>query len=245
MEDILNNIHEVVVEKPVDLIIKQIKQLITSGQLKPGDRLPAERKLAEKFGLGRTYVRDAIKKLEFYGILKTLPQTGSIVAGLEISALEGLIADVLKLDNTDFYSLVETRFILETNAARLCARRRDENDLQSIKAALDMYSDKIKENPDNSVAYDEDLIFHRKIAEGSKNQALKSMMLTITPDIMSYYQKYKACKDTGQIALREHQLLYEYILQQDEDAACKTMELHLKGIMEFARKTKNVDLKEG
>jgi len=240
MEDILNNIHEVVVEKPVDLIIRQIKQLITSGQLKPGDRLPAERKLAEKFGLGRTYVRDAIKKLEFYGILKTLPQNGSIVAGLEISALEGLIADVLKLDNTDFYSLVETRFILETNAARLCAERRDENDLQNIKAALDLYTAKIKTESDNSVACDEDLCFHRKIAEGSKNQALKSMLLTITPDIMSYYQKYKACKSGGQIALREHQLLYEYILQQDEDAAFKTMELHLKGVMEFARDIQNV-----
>jgi len=61
-------------ETPVDKIILQIRTLITSGQIKSGDKLPSERKLAEKLGVGRTHVRDAIRKLEFYGILKTLPQ---------------------------------------------------------------------------------------------------------------------------------------------------------------------------
>ena len=58
-------------KKPSDLIISQIRRLITEGVLKPGDRLPPERELAERFAVGRGHVRDAIKKLEFYGILKT------------------------------------------------------------------------------------------------------------------------------------------------------------------------------
>src|ERR1700712_782847 len=114
MDAVLNNLKEVVREKPVDIIIKQIKDLLISGQLKPGDKLPPERKLSEKFGVGRTPVRDAIRKLEFYGILKTRPQSGTFVAGIGITALEGLISDVLKIDSSSFLSLVETRELLET-----------------------------------------------------------------------------------------------------------------------------------
>jgi GntR family transcriptional repressor for pyruvate dehydrogenase complex len=57
---------EIEVEKPADLIIKQIRQLISSGRLKPGMRLPSERVLAERFGVGRGHIREALKKLEFY-----------------------------------------------------------------------------------------------------------------------------------------------------------------------------------
>jgi len=102
----LSNFREIAVETPVDKIIKQIRSLIISGQLKAGDKLPSERKLAERLGVGRTQVRDAIAKLDFYGILKTMPQSGTVVAGIGMSALEGLITNVLKLEESDFSDLV-------------------------------------------------------------------------------------------------------------------------------------------
>ncbi|MEL6627817.1 MAG: GntR family transcriptional regulator, partial [Bacteroidota bacterium] len=88
MSSLINNFKEINIESPIDKIMNQIKGLITSGQLKPGDKLPPERQLAEKLGVGRSHVRDAIRKLEFYGILKTLPQSGTKVAGIGITALE-------------------------------------------------------------------------------------------------------------------------------------------------------------
>ena len=133
--NLLANFQEINIESPVDKIIRQIRSLITNGHLKPGDKLPPERKLAERLGVGRTNVRDAIKKLEFYGILKTMPQSGTIVAGLGIAALEGLITDVLKMEESDFRSLVETRVILEVQSARLAAEKRTEEDLENIKKA--------------------------------------------------------------------------------------------------------------
>ena len=232
---ILDNFQEVVVETPVDVIIKQIKQLLSSGQIKPGDRLPSERKLAEKFGVGRTHVRDAIKKLEFYGILKTLPQSGSIVAGLEISALEGLITDVLKLDNYDFYSLVETRMILETNAVQLCAMRRSEEDLREIEASLNRYCKKIEEKQS---AVEEDLNFHRKIAEGSGNQVIKSLMLIITPDILSNYTRYNVCKTNPVNSMNEHRELFNCIKNKEAEKAIEIMREHLSGVMEFSKTQK-------
>ena len=231
MKDILEFLKPVG-ENPTEDIINQIRSLLNSGALKPGDKLPAERKLAEKFNVGRTHVRDAFKKLEFYKIIKTLPQSGSVVAGLEMTALDGLISDILKMDNCDFYSLVEMRAILETNAARLCAIRRSEEDLRLIEDAMNKYVSKIEKT---GTALEEDLYFHRTIAEGSKNSVLKSMMMTITPDIMVNYSKFNVCKTNFEIPISEHKLLFEYIKNHDADAATNMMSQHLTGVLTFAK----------
>lgn len=219
-------------DNPVDSIIKQLRFLIKSGQLNPGDKLLSERKLAEKFNVSRTHVRGAIKKLEFYGILKTQPQCGTFVAALESSSLENLISDALSIETYDFYSLAETRLILEVNAIKLCCKRRTDEDLRKIERSLIICDKKIAEG---SAAVDEDLNFHREIAEASKNQVLKSMMLIITPDIISNYRKYWVCDKNKSIAGMEHQLLFEYIRKQDEEAAEVMMTQHLKAVVDFAR----------
>lgn len=220
--------------RPVDSIIRQLKHLLSSGQLNPGDRLLSERKLAEKFAVSRTHVREAIKKLEYYGILKTFPQSGTFVAGLEISALEGLITDALQIESYDFYSLAESRLILETSIVRLACQRRTEEDLILIEDLIDAYDDKIKQGVP---ATEEDLSLHRQIAEASKNPVLKSMTLIIAPDIMTSYRKYKPCDDSSRrsVASMEHRLLLEYIRNRDEEAAVAMMGQHLKGVMEYAR----------
>lgn len=232
---ILNSLREVVVESPVDIIIRQIKNLLSEGQLKPGDRLPSERQLAERFGVGRTHVRDAIKKLEFYGIIRTYPQSGSVIAGLEASAMEGLITDILKLDNYDLYSLVETRFLLETDGARLCAMRRSEENMAEIERAADNYEKRIEQSGGSAV--EEDLAFHRAVAEGSKNMVLKSLLMTIMPDIMTNYTKYKVCDSNVKTskAVIEHRQLVDAIRRQDSDEAQEIMKEHLRGVMNFAK----------
>lgn len=234
---LLNRFEEVVIESPVDLIIRQIKNLLSTGQLKPGDRLPSERQLAERFGVGRTHVRDAIKKLEFYGIIKTYPQSGSVIAGLEISAMEGLITDILKLDNYDLYSLVETRFLLETEGARLCALRRTKKNLEDIERAAINYEKRIE---DGSSGVEEDLAFHRAIAEGSQNMVLKSLLMTIMPDIMTNYTKFRVCDSNAKVskAAVEHRQLVEAIREKNGDEAECIMREHLQGVMNFAKTQK-------
>jgi len=213
--DVLKNFKEINIETPVDKIIRQIRELISTGQLNPGDRLPPERKLAERLGVGRTNVRDAIRKLEFYGILKTLPQSGTIVSGMGITALEGLISDVLKIENSDFASLVETRVLFETQGAKLAAQRRTEEDLVNIKKALVDYEQKVELG---TQAVEEDLLFHLKIAEASKNTVLKSLMLIIIPDIISSFLKLDVCKDGRDLrALEEHRSIVKHIENKEPE----------------------------
>ncbi len=234
--NVLSNFQEIRIESPVDKIIRQIRELITSGQLNPGDKLPPERKLAEKLGVGRSNVRDAIKKLEFYGILKTLPQSGTIVSGMGIAALEGLISDVLKIENSDFASLVETRVLMETESAKLAALRRTDEDIQDIKEALEAYEHKVSLNQQ---AVEEDLMFHLKIAEASKNTVLKSLMLIITPDIINNFIKLDICKDgRSNEALDEHKIILEHIIAQEPEEAAAAMQIHLKDVFDYSQDLK-------
>lgn len=231
----LENFSEIKVKTPVDNIIRQIRSLITSGQVKSGDRLPPERKLAEKLGVSRSHVRDAIRKLEFYGILKTYPQSGTFVAGIGITALEGLISDVLKLEKSDFRSLVETRVILETQAAKLAAKRRTKEDLVEIEKALQAYEEKVK---NGQPAVEEDLMFHLKIAEASKNAVLKSLMLIITPDIVNSFIQYKVCDDDDTVenkVVKEHRSILQYITDGNDNAAAGAMTEHLQDILSFGK----------
>ena len=221
-------------ENPVDVTIKQLKALLSSGELQPGDKLPSERKLSETFGLSRAHVRAAIKRLEFYGILKTIPQSGTFVAGMDISSLNNLIQDALHMESYDLFSLAESRLILETNIVRLCCQRRTEEDLKKIEKSMNEYDEKISKG---IPAVEEDLNFHRQIAEASKNQVLKSMIAIISPDLMTNYRRFWNVCDSPKrsVASIEHRLLLEYIRKQDEEAAVGLITQHLKGVIEYAR----------
>lgn len=233
--EILNNFSEIKVESPVDKIIRQIRDQISSGQLKPGDRLPSERMLSDRFGVGRTQLRDALRKLEFYGILKTRPQSGTVVAGLGIPALQGLMTDMLQLQGNDFKSLVESRIILERNIAQLAAMNRNAEDLIEIEAACKAHEDALARGED---AIGEDFLFHLKIADASKNSVLKSLMLIITPDIVEYFKKHNICADDHLKVVSEHRELLDHIIHQRAEEAGRCLTQHLEMIANYVNELK-------
>lgn len=219
--------------RPQDIIIRQIRQQLLSGEMQPGMRLPAERKLAEQFGVGRTHVREALQNLESYGIVETRPQSGTYIVGLDVSALDGLIADVLRLDAYDFASLAEMRVILEVSAARFCAERRTTQQLERIRLALDTYLEACASGDDDK-RHTSDFEFHRCIAAGSRNSTLRTMLQFITPDIMRIYRKQNVCSIVGLNPAEEHRQLYELIAAQRGEEAADLMKRHLSGMLEYA-----------
>jgi len=213
-----------------DVVISKIKEMIASGILKPGDKLPAERKMSADFNVGRTQIREALHKLEFYGIIKTLPQSGSVINGLDINTLDGLISDVLDLQQYDFFSLVETRYVLEVNAVRLCAERRTEADLAKLEKALENFL-KYFDTPDRM---SHDFAFHRAIAEGCHNPVFKAMLMIVIPDILSIYQRDRICAPNPAV-IDEHAQMLEAIRNKDGELAAQIMSKHLQGVVEFAK----------
>lgn len=212
-------------------IIGQIRDIINLKNLEPGDKLPSERMLSEKFKVPRSSVRDAIQKLEYYGILNSIPQSGTFIANIGVTALNGIIDDVLTLDDPDFKSLVETRILLELKTARLAALRRTDEDLKKMREALTAYIDKVINGED---AMEEDLLFHLAIARASGNSTMNNFMLIITPEIITNFEKYHVC-DAGmaQAGIEEHRMIYEAIEKQDPQKAKAMMKKHFKALYQY------------
>ncbi|WP_248723106.1 FadR/GntR family transcriptional regulator [Seonamhaeicola sp. ML3] len=218
-------------QKLQNAIITKIRDLINFKNLEPGDKLPSERMLAEKFEVTRSNVRDAIQKLEFYGLLKSIPQSGTFVANIGVIALNGMIEDILRLDEPDFKSLVETRILLELKTASLAATRRTEEDLVHMKETLDAYEKKVLNNKD---AVQEDLLFHLAIAKASGNSTMNTLMLTITPEILTNFERYHVCdEDQALKGIKEHTDIYEAIKIQNPSLAKEKMKIHFKALYQY------------
>lgn len=212
-------------------IISQIRDLMNFKNLEPGDKLPSERMLSEKFGVSRTNVREAIQKLEFYGLLYSKPQSGTFVADIGQVAMNGMMEDILRLEEPDFKSLVETRILLELKTVRLAAQRRTKADLNQMQMAFESYREKVNNGED---AVQEDLLFHLAIAKASGNSTMNTFMLIITPEIITNFEKYHVCdKDLAFRGIKEHNDILDAIRKQDPQLAKEKMKVHFKTLYQY------------
>lgn len=212
-------------------IITKIRDLMNYKNLEPGDKLPSERMLSEKFEVSRSNVREAIRKLEFYGILISKPQSGTFVADIGQVAMNGMMEDILRLEDPDFKSLVETRILLELKTVRLAAQRRTKADLNQMQMALEAYEEKVKNGED---AVQEDLLFHLAIAKASGNSTMNTFMLIITPEIITNFEKYHVCdKGLANIGVQEHQDIFNAIKEQNPQLAKEKMKVHFKTLYQY------------
>ncbi|SDS54726.1 FadR/GntR family transcriptional regulator [Winogradskyella sediminis] len=212
-------------------IISKIGELINVKNLEPGDKLPSERTLSEKFNVSRSVIRLAIQKLELYGLLKSRPQSGTFVANIGVIAMNGMIDDILRLEEQDFKALVETRILLELKTVRLAAIRRSKNDLENMKSALTAYSEKVR---NGEAAVEEDLLFHLAIAKASKNATINTFMLMITPEIITNFETYHVCdKGLALKGIEEHEAIYKAIEQQNPQLAKQKMKDHFSELYQY------------
>ncbi|BAX81692.1 FadR/GntR family transcriptional regulator [Labilibaculum antarcticum] len=235
-KELFDNLKEIVIEKPSDKIADQINELISSGQLKTGDKLPSERFLSEKLNVGRIYVRDAIRKLEFYGIVKTVPQSGTIVAGNQDSAFVGMLTNALNLINPDYKSLMQVRNVLEIEAAGSAAERAQPEDIKMMEEAVDLLAKKVAEG---EAGLEEDLMFHVRIAEATKNDVLKYLISYLTAHMQDFSKKYDICRNSRNLkALKEHRVIMEHIKNGDIEQSRESMRDHLSSLFDFTPKLK-------
>ena len=204
-------------------IICQIRDLINAKKLEQGDRLPSERMMSEKFDVKRNHIREAIRKLEFYGVLKSMSQSGTILA-IGLIGFNGMVEEIIAIDAPSFPELVETRITLELETVRLASQRRNDLDLQHIKDALNAFKAKIAVGDDY---LEEDLLFHLAIAKASKNNTMVSLMLLIIPPILKTYERDTVCEgDQAVTEIKKHEDIFLAIEAKDADLATKMMQAH-------------------
>jgi GntR family transcriptional regulator, transcriptional repressor for pyruvate dehydrogenase complex len=227
---VISQLSVIEVHKPAELIMRQIRNLISNGTLKAGDRLPSERELAERFRVGRGHVREALRKLEFHGVLQTFPQSGTTVASLGVAALERLISNLLELDRDDITALTETRVILEVHTAKLAAVRATDASIADIQAALDSSRLVIDAG---GTGVEEDLLFHMAVSKAARNPILGSLIGLIAPDVIRINKGTGVCEEgRARIALAEHEAVFAAIVARDPREAELAMLAHMKMTLE-------------
>ncbi|MBK3745745.1 FadR family transcriptional regulator [Paraburkholderia aspalathi] len=222
---LLKQLQKVEVTTSSDQIIQQLRTLIAQGVIKPGERLPSERSLAEEFGVGRSAVREALRKLEFFGILRTRPQSGTTVEDMSTTGLSGLITNVLALADPDPSDMVEARRVLEVQIARIAAERADPAGLIAIRTAHENHA---AATLNGEASIESDVLFHLSIAEATRNEVLHSMVTVFAPRIIVSAKESRTCEDGRALkALEEHAAILDAIERGDPDAAEDAMHRHL------------------
>ncbi|WBU90314.1 FadR/GntR family transcriptional regulator [Cellulophaga omnivescoria] len=221
-----------------NVIICNIKDFINAKNLERGDKLPSERIMSEKFGVKRNHIREAIRKLEFYGVVKSMSQSGTILA-VGLVGFNGMVNEIIALDTPSFNELVETRISLELKTVKLAAARRTEADLKHIKNALEAFKAKITVGDDY---LEEDLLFHLAIAKASKNNTMVSLMLLLIPPILKTYERDTVCEgDQVSTEIKKHEDILQAIEANDPELATKKMNDHF---FKLSMHIKNININE-
>jgi GntR family transcriptional regulator, transcriptional repressor for pyruvate dehydrogenase complex len=209
-----------------DAIIQKLQEMLREGVLESGKKIPSERVLAERFNTTRGYVRKALQKLEFYGVLEIVPQKGIYVSTIQLKALDVLMTNILNVNTHTKSDLIETRSNLEIFSAELAAERGDDADFQRIEEA---HNEFVKAYELDKPTLDEDHLFHLAIVKASKNTVLQSLITLITPEIIAMNRDFKEnMKVMHKKSLDEHKAILTCLLAGDPAASAEAMASHMR-----------------
>ena len=214
-------------------IVKQIEESILKGALKPGDQLPAERDLAQQFGVSRTAVREAVKTLREKGLVESYSGRGTFITNGTSQAIKQSLDFMMRIGQQDgLVQLAEVRQILEPEIVALAASRVQEQHLAMMREAVAVMDEALRD-PD---AYIEaDLDFHLSLAEAAENPIILSLIDSIVGLLREQRLRIfyvDGGPDRGQY---HHKRILEAVEQRDEDRARDAMRAHLQQVREDSR----------
>lgn len=213
-------------------LITQIKQLILKGILKPGAKLPAERRLAGQFGVSRPSLRQALKVLEIMGVISQRVGDGTYLNENVAEILNEPMEFLILLDGVSIHELVELRSILEPELASLAAERATAADLRELQRAIKLHESK----PNNlKTCVRADTNFHRAIFVAAGNRLCSRILQFIHRSV------WQSLAITTQLVearrpLSGHRAIYAAIYKRDAKRAHQQMAEHM-------RRTKNLLVK--
>lgn len=216
-----------------DKIIEQITDLIGRGVLKPGDRLPSERDLCKRFGVGRTSLREALRSLSVMGILEGRVGEGTFVSRDQDRQVDRMMSWGTLLGPKSARDLLETRLMLETRNAELAAERATEADLKEIDSCLEHTPGTIEAMEHSMDGFLEfDLRFHLLIARATQNTVLHSLLATTRSYLHVWIRKALEGTSSGararaRLSLDQHLAIAESIRSRDPEAARQAMHDHI------------------
>lgn len=216
-----------------DEAIEKIKAMIVSGELAPGDRLPPEKELAERLGLSRNSMREAVKALEVIRVLDVRRGDGTYVTSLEPHLLLEAISFVVDMhDDGSMLEIFAVRRMLESQATGLAATLATEDEIAALQREVDEVSP--------SVTIDElvehDIRFHREIVRMTRNAYLASLIESLSSQTVRA-RIWRGLTEQGAVerTLSEHRAIADAIAQKDSALATSLATAHIAGVERWLR----------
>ena len=218
-----------------DEAIDRIKSMITSGELRPGDRLPKEADLAERLGLSRNSLREAVRALSLIRVLDVRQGDGTYVTSLEPQLLLETMSFVVDFHRDDsIRQFLEVRHILEPAATELATRRMSDADLDRLGAILA----ELPDDPSVDELVANDLRFHREIAVGAGNSALASLLESLSaPTVRARIWRGITQEGAVQRTREQHSAIFHAMRGRRADVARSWAMVHVAGVEEWLEQT--------
>ena len=210
-------------------IVQQIEASILKGVLKPGDQLPAERDLAQQFGVSRTAVREAVKALREKGLLEALHGRGTFIKDGTSKAVRQSLDLMIKIGQPDGSThLAEVREILEPEIAALAATRIEEQHLAMMREAIEVMDTSLKDDPEAFI--EGDLDFHLALAEAAANPLILSLLDSIVGLLREQRLKTFYVDGGPERGQQHHRRILDAVEHHDAERARSAMRTHLQQV---------------
>lgn len=198
-----------------DAIVEQLESLILQGIIKPGERLPPERDLAQRLDVSRPSLREAIQKLESLGLVETRQGGGTSVTAVLAPAFTDPLLQLFQRHPETVYDLLEFRYVLEGAAAAYAARRATDTDREILRRRLQAMEEANRGN-DPVAEADADAEFHLAIAEAAHNVVLLHIMRGLFDlfrrGIVASRARLYEKEGVREVLLRHHRNLFDAVM---------------------------------
>jgi GntR family transcriptional repressor for pyruvate dehydrogenase complex len=214
-------------------IVQQIEESIVKGALKPGDQLPAERDLAQRFGVSRTAIREAVKALREKGLVEAYSGRGTFITDGTTEAVRQSLDLMVKIGQPGgSIHLAEVRAILEPEIAALAAIRIQDSELTTMREAVAVM-DRAGDDPDAFI--EADLDFHLALAEGAANPLILSLLDSIVGLLRE--QRLRIFRVPGGPARGQshHKRILDEVERRNPAGARAAMRAHLEQVRDDSR----------
>ncbi|MGA9640043.1 MAG: FadR/GntR family transcriptional regulator [Terriglobales bacterium] len=210
-------------------IVRQVEDSILNGQLKPGDQLPAERDLAQRFGVSRTAVREAVKTLREKGLVEAYSGRGTFITNGTSQAIRQSLDLMIRINQQEGSAhLAELRQVLEPEIAALAATRIEEQLVSTMREAVAIM-DRNLDDPDAFV--EADLDFHLALAEAVGNPLILSMLDSIVGLLREQRARIFTIAGGPERGQFHHKRILAAIEKRDPEKARDAMRAHLKQVL--------------
>lgn len=210
-------------------IIRAIRRQIHEGELKPGDRLPPERQLANLLGVSRGSVREALRALELSGVVRSQHGEGNFVAAVRANGATAQLAQFVERQRASLHDLFDARKTLEPQLAAVAAERASPDEVKRLRTAIEE-QERDWRTGDLEAAFRADRLFHQVIAEATRNQTLINLH-GILSDLVADGRREAIESDARreQSAL-DHRRIYQAFVRKDAAAASAAMRQHVENV---------------